>query len=92
LTYIINAINLYQQEFSMKVINAEYYVTEREVHLQTEKNFMVWLDMQKDLNEQLDKLKKVLNKLDIYHTALEYIDLRIDGVDNQKVIYKPRTQ
>lgn len=91
LTYILNAISLFQQKFTMKVLNAEYYVREREVHLQTEKNFMVWIDMEKDLNAQLDKLKKVLPKLNIYTTPLEYIDLRIDGTDNQKVIYKLRT-
>ncbi len=91
LNYILNAINQFQEMFSMKILNAEYYVVEREIHLQTEKGFMVWIDMQKDLMQQLNKLKKVLPKLDIYHTALDYIDLRIDGTDNQKVIYKPKT-
>jgi len=91
LNYIINAINLFQEKFNMKVLNAEYHVREREVHLQTEKSFFVWLDMEKDANAQLEKLKKVVPKLDIYHTPLEYIDLRIDGTDNQKVIFKPKT-
>lgn len=88
--YILNAINQYQQRFSMKVLNAEYYVREREVHLQTEKNFFVLIDMEKPLTPQLDKLKKVLGKLNIYTTPLEYIDLRISGTDNEKVIYKRR--
>lgn len=92
LNYILNAIGLFQSKFTMKVLNAEYYVREREVHLQTEKNFMVWIDMEKDLNMQLDKLKKAFPKLNIYNTPLEYIDLRISGTDNEKVIYKPRTK
>ncbi len=74
----------------MKIIDAEYLVREREVHLRTEKNFIVWIDMEKDLNIQLDKLKKVLGKLNIYNTPLEYIDLRISGTDNEKVIFKRR--
>jgi cell division septal protein FtsQ len=90
LTYIMNSINLFQEKFAMKVINAEYHVREREIHLQTEKNFMVWIDMEKDLNEQMEKLKKALPKLNIYNTPLEYIDLRIAGNDNQKVIFKRR--
>ncbi len=90
LNYILNAVTSFQEKFSMKILNAEYHVREREVHLQTEKNFMVWIDMEKDLNAQLDKLKKALPKLDIYNTPLEYIDLRISGTDNEKVIYKPR--
>lgn len=90
LTYILDAMTLFQEKFTMKVVNTEYHVREREVHLQTEKNFMVWIDMEKDLNTQLEKLKKALPKLNIYNTPLEYIDLRISGTDNGKVIYKLR--
>lgn len=92
LDYILKAVNLYQEKFSMKILNAEYYVRERELHLETEKNFTVWIDMEKDLNAQIDKLKKVLPKLDIYSTPLEYIDLRISGTDNEKIIFKRRKQ
>jgi cell division septal protein FtsQ len=88
LDYILKAVNLYEEKFSMKILNAEYYVRERELHLETEKNFTVWLDMEKDLNAQMDKLKKVLSRLDIYNVPLEYIDLRISGTDNEKIIFK----
>ena len=70
------------------MLNAEYYVRERELHLQTEKNFMVMLDMEKPFMPQLDKLKKALPKLNIYNTPPEYIDLRISGTDTEKVIFK----
>ena len=76
----------------MKVIDSEYLFIEREVHLRTEKYFEIWIDMTKELNLQMEKLKKVLGKIDIYSTPLEYIDLRISGTDNEKVIYKPRTK
>jgi hypothetical protein len=88
LTYILNAINLFEEKFGIKVLYAQLKQREREVHLYTEKYFYVMLDMQKDLRSQLEKLKKALPKLDIYTVPLLYIDLRISGSDFEKVIYK----
>ena len=88
LNYILNTIYNFKEKFAIKVLNAEYFVRERELHLQTEKNFMVMLDMEKPFMPQLDKLKKALPKLNIYNTPLEYIDLRISGTDTEKVIFK----
>jgi cell division septal protein FtsQ len=88
LTYIINAINLYEEKFGMKILYAQIKLREREVHLYTEKYFFVMLDMEKDLGVQLEKLKKALPKLDIYTVPLLYIDLRISGSDFEKVIFK----
>lgn len=90
LNYILKAISLFEEKFGMKITNAIYLVRERETHLTTEKKFDVWIDMEKSLEPQMDKLKKVLPKLDIYHILLEYIDLRISGTDNEKVIFKRR--
>ena len=80
----------FEKKFNIKVLDAEYKVREREVHLMTEKYFKVWIDMEKSLTDQFEKLKKALPRLDIYKTALEYIDLRISGTDNEKVIFKKR--
>lgn len=88
LDYIIKAINLYEEKFGMKIVNAVYKIRERELHLFTEKHFYIMLDMEKNLNSQLDKLKKSLSKLDIYNVPLLYIDLRISGSDFEKVIFK----
>lgn len=90
LEYILKSIRLFEEKFSIKVLDAKYLSREREVHLKTGKFFSVWIDMEKDLNKQLEKLKNALVKLDIQHTPLEYIDLRISGTDNEKVIYKLR--
>ena len=92
LNYIIQAINLYEEKFGMKLLYVEYKLREHEVHLYTEKYFYVMLDMEKDLAEQLEKLKKALSKLDIYSEHLLYIDLRISGTDYEKVIFKRRKQ
>ncbi len=90
LDYMMKAIHLFEEKFGIKVLNALYFSREREVHLLTEKYFTVWIDMGKDLQTQLEKLKKAIPKLDIYKTQLQYIDLRISGTDNEKVIYKKK--
>ncbi|MFA5829565.1 MAG: FtsQ-type POTRA domain-containing protein [Candidatus Gracilibacteria bacterium] len=92
LAYILQAIKFFQSKFGMKVIDCDYMLIEREIRIRTEKFFYVWIDITKDLNLQLEKLKKVQGKLDIYNTPLEYIDLRISGTDNEKVIFKPRSK
>jgi len=90
LAFIVNSIHLFEEKFGIKVLYADFLPVEREVHLQTEKYFTVMIDMQKNLNRQIDKLKKALSKLDIYNTPLQYIDLRISGTDTEKVIFKKK--
>jgi len=91
LTYMIQAINLFEEKFGMKILFAQYKVREREVHLYTEKYFYVMIDMEKELGPQLEKLKKATSKLDIYTVPLLYIDLRISGNQVEKVIFKRKT-
>jgi cell division septal protein FtsQ len=90
LSQIISAINLFEEKFAMKILYAEYKKNEREVHLHTEKNFYVMIDLEKNINRQIEKLKKALPKLDIYNESLVYIDLRISSTDTEKIIYKKR--
>ncbi|MBI5754989.1 hypothetical protein HZA41_02100 [Candidatus Peregrinibacteria bacterium] len=88
LDFTLESIHMFEEIFAMKVVDALYKPIEREVHLRTEKGFMVWLDTQKDLKKQFEKLKRALSNLDIYNTPLEYIDLRIPGIENEKIFYK----
>jgi len=90
LTQIVNSIKLFEEKFAMKILYADYKKTEREVDLQTEKYFTVMIDLEKDINRQIEKLKKALPKLDIYNEPLVYIDLRISGTNTEKVIYKKK--
>lgn len=90
LEYIIGATNYFEDKLGMKVFEAEYLKEEREVHLKTEKYFYLWMDIQKPFAEQIDKLKIVVPKLDIYNMPLEYIDLRISEISGEKIIYKKR--
>ncbi len=88
LTYIIQAVNLFEEKFGIKITYAVFRQRERELHLYTEKGFYVMMDMEKSLTGQIDKLKKALSKLDIFNDSLLYIDLRISGTDYEKVIFK----
>ncbi|MBI4234849.1 hypothetical protein HY604_00960 [Candidatus Peregrinibacteria bacterium] len=90
LNYILNAKTYFEEKFGMKVKEILYKPQAREVHLITEKNFAIWLDIQKSAEDQLKKLKKALVKLNIFNDPLLYIDLRIAGGNGDKIIYKRR--
>lgn len=88
LRYILETVIYFEDKFGMRVVEVTYKKVPREIHLLTERNFYIWIDMQNPANEQLKKLKKALVKLDIYTENLEYIDLRIAGGNGDKIIYK----
>ncbi|PKL37053.1 hypothetical protein CVV38_04175 [Candidatus Peregrinibacteria bacterium HGW-Peregrinibacteria-1] len=90
ITYIIEAKANFEDKFGMKIIETKYLKSARELHLITEKDFTIWLDIQHPHEDQYRKLKKALVKLDIYNTPLEYIDLRIAGENGDKIIYKAK--
>ncbi|MBU0981696.1 hypothetical protein KKC94_03295 [Patescibacteria group bacterium] len=78
----------YEGKFNMNISETIYLRQAREVHLYTERDFYVWLDLTQDIDEQMTKLKKAMTKLNIYEANLEYIDLRISGQNGEKVIYR----
>ncbi len=90
LNYITEARNYFEEKFGMRVAEVIYKPNAREIHLLTERDFSIWLDIQRPYENQLKKLKKALVKLDIYQDELEYIDLRIAGESGEKIIYKRR--
>jgi hypothetical protein len=90
LDYIVKLVNLFEEKFGLKIVEAVYIRKAREVHLRTEKDFDVWFDLNKNMLSQIEKLKRSLPKLDIYKTPLLYIDLRISGSNAEKVIFKRR--
>lgn len=90
LRYILETIIYFEDKFDMRIVEVVYKKIPREIHLLTEKNFYIWLDIQTPADIQLKKLKKALVKLDIYKENLEYIDLRIAGGNGDKIIYKRR--
>lgn len=85
---ILKAQREFEAKFGMKILQSEYYQAARELHLYTEREFWVWIDLEKDIDLQFGKLKKVSNELGLYDAPLLYIDLRISGQNGEKVIYK----
>jgi hypothetical protein len=90
LDYILKASKLFKETFNLKILSTVYKTREREVHLCTEKQFEVWIDMEKDLEEQILKLKKALPQLDLMNNPPVYIDLRIAVINNERVDFCPR--
>lgn len=88
LTYILKAGAYYEEKFGMHILETQFLLEARELHLKTEKYFTLWLDTQIPFERQFLKLKKAMATLDIYKTPLEYIDLRITGTTGEKVIFK----
>lgn len=88
LQYMLEAKKYFEDKFGMRIIDIEYKKIAREIHLHTERDFYIWLDIELPFEEQLKKLKKTLVKLDIYKENLLYIDLRIAGNNGDKIIYK----
>ncbi len=88
LQYILETVSYFEDKFGMRVVEVDYRKIPREIHLLTEKDFYIWIDIQRPYEEQLKKLKKAIVKLDIYNDPLAYIDLRIAGGSGDKIIYK----
>lgn len=88
LKYILDSATYFEDKFGLQVTQIQYKPIPREVHLLTEKNFYIWLDIQVPFEDQLKKLKKAIVKLDIYNEPLQYIDLRIVGNNGNKIIYR----
>ena len=84
----IDAAILFEKNFDIKITKTQYYKTEREAHLLSEKGFYVWLDLTKNIEEQLNKLKRSTGKLDLHKDSLIYIDLRINCQNGEKIIFK----
>ncbi len=91
LSILLETAKDFEGKFDMQILEITYLKQARELHLLTERNFSVWIDLTQDIAIQLAKLKKALTELNIYEASLEYIDLRISGQNGEKVIYKLRT-
>jgi len=90
LEYTLDAIYDFEELFGMHVLDAEYQPREREVHVKTERDFVIWLDTALTVQGQYNKLKKASTKLNINTESLEYIDLRISSINGDRVIFKRR--
>lgn len=90
LSKLLSAEKIFNKTINLKIKRIIYLPVAREVHLQTENDVTIWLDLQKDLTEQIAKLTAALPKINIYDGGFEYIDLRIDGATGDRIVFKRR--
>jgi cell division septal protein FtsQ len=85
LASIREAVSYFESLTNLKILNTKFFPISREVHLKTEKNFDVWIDLTQDYRIQLDKLTAASEALQLDTKSYSYIDLRIRG----KIFCKP---
>lgn len=88
LNYILQLIDYFEENFEMSVLDVTYLQKAREVHIYTDLRFNIWLDIQRDFKPQLGKLKNAMPRLNPYDQQFDYIDLRIENANGQKIFYK----
>lgn len=88
LSKMSGAALLFDELLNLPVAEVRYLATAREIHIKAERGFVVWLDLEKEIRPQLQKLKDAVAKLNIYEEDFIYIDLRISGATGDRIIYK----
>ena len=83
--YMMDTIRYFNNLFKMQVRSIDYLPIAREIHIKTDSNIMIWLTMEKDYREQIDKLNTIYEIAELDKEDIAYIDLRI----REKVIYCP---
>jgi hypothetical protein len=70
--------NLKENIIDINIDEIIYYITEREVHIKTDKNTLLIFNIDSDIKEQIEKVS-IFNKekLNINKNPLVYVDLRI---------------
>ena len=84
--YMLEAIQYFKNVMGLDILGIGYLPIEREMHLKTANNLMLWISLERDYKEQIDKLHTIYESAGLNKEDLAYIDLRI----KEKVIYCPR--
>ena len=82
-TTILESKKIFEEQFSIPIVVVRYYPLEREIHLQTDRDFSLWIDATSPIEKQVEKIQIALADFNIYKIELAYIDLRISN----KIIY-----
>jgi len=83
ISYMLDTIQYFSNLFKMQVKAVEFRPAGRELRLKTDSHLVIWLTLEKDYKEQLDKLKTIYEPAELNKENLSYIDLRV----KEKVIY-----
>jgi len=86
LDIILDTVKYFNNTLQIPVEGIRYLPVAREVHLFTENGMVVWVSMERDYREQIDKLNTIYKVAELDKEDIDYIDLRI----SEKLIYCPR--
>jgi hypothetical protein len=86
--YILDTKKYFEDKFNLKATEIKYLPNPKELRILTERNFTIWIDMLAPYQDQLNKLKNAVPKINVYEGQLEYVDLRIQSAEGQKIIYR----
>ncbi len=84
--YILETIQYFTNAMGPEVLRVEYLPIAREIHLKSKDNLVLWISIERDFKEQIDKLNIIYEPAELNKENLSYIDLRI----RNKVIYCTR--
>lgn len=84
--YLLNSIKYLTNLMQLEISAVRYLPVGREVHLTTDNNLTLWLALDKDYKDQIDKLDVIYKAAELNKEDLAYIDLRV----REKIIYCPR--
>lgn len=88
LKYIEDSRNYFEEKFDLEIYDTRYIPKAKELRFTTAHDTEIWLDLLLPYKEQFQKLKNAIPKINIYDNSLQYIDLRIQASEGQKIIYK----
>jgi hypothetical protein len=83
---IMDIIKYYRNTLQMDVAGLKYLPVAREVHLISEKDMVIWISLEKDYRDQIDKMNTVYKVAELNKEDIRYIDLRV----SEKLIYCPK--
>ncbi len=86
MVYLLQTIEYFNSQLDLVVIGVDYLPIAREIHLKTKNNLSIWLTLEREYRDQVNKLITIYDPAELSKENLAYIDLRI----REKVIYCPR--
>lgn len=84
--YILETIQHFINMMGFDVLEVEYLSNAREIHLKTTNNLVIWISIERDFKDQINKLHTIYEPAELSKEDLSYIDLRV----REKVIYCPQ--
>ncbi len=82
---ILGAISHIKNVMNLETKAIRYLPVAREIHLKTSDNLIIWISIDRDYKEQIDKLATVYEPAELSNEEISYIDLRV----REKIIYCP---